>query len=442
MIFFKTRLKPLKGFKNLKFLINNCQIVGTVNNVIQTQNEKTEKTKPPKKSHYSDLKAIFPNDMYVSCSILNIKGDIVAISKKFPKIEFLKQNKLFLRDLRKIDTSCIDVLPSITVRSKTAILVNLLHIKAIIHKNSVSVFDTSISDIATRLGVFIYDLEMKLRTPSETMCYEFRALESVFDSVLNCLKMELKRHKEDSEFMLKELEEKIERKEFEILLTKLKELKSFFQKSLLIRNVLNDLLDNNDDMSGMHLTENNHKINSENIDSLEMMLETYYNLFDEVVQQGGSLINDIEVTEEILNTILDSNRNSLMILELKIAIYTLGITSSTLIPAFYGMNVINHVDKFNLSFFFLVFFSIFQGILLIIFNLHVLFKIQKVSTSLTANVTVSFYQYIKSFFKSKFFNQNKWYYKLIFGRKIVSYVEPTLKEKEILQKMINERITK
>ena len=80
------------------------------------------------------LKPITPNDLYVSCTSFDRIGNITAVSRKYPKMQFLKENHLFPRDLRKIDTSSIDVVPVIMIRPSSAILVNLLHIKAIIKR--------------------------------------------------------------------------------------------------------------------------------------------------------------------------------------------------------------------------------------------------------------------------------------------------------------------
>ena len=75
-----------------------------------------------KKIIYNRLKPITPNDSYVSCTIFDIKGNITAVSRKYPKMKFLKGNDLFPRDLRKIYTSSIDVVPLIMVRSPNCIL--------------------------------------------------------------------------------------------------------------------------------------------------------------------------------------------------------------------------------------------------------------------------------------------------------------------------------
>ena len=365
------------------------------------------------------LKPISPDISTVSCTIIDFTGTVRAVSKKFPRSSFLQQNKLFPRDLRKIDATNVDVAPSIAVRSN-GILINLLHIKALIKRNEVLIFDTASSKSAGRLSLFMYDLENKMRTKvvhggmlgvhgqhygyNTNMInqnYEFKALECILVNVMAVLESELRSHLDKLNNILKELDSQIDRANLKDLLVYSKALTMFYQKSLLIRNTLDELLDNDEDLENMYLTENyeikkltcdddkdsgvssigksknspvsnnnktnNHKnvnhttINDEpnmiqqgsevrDTGEVEMLLESYYKQCDEIVQQAETMINDIKSTEDIVNIILDANRNSLMVFELRVAIFTLGITIATLLPAFYGMNLKNYIENSNIAF--------------------------------------------------------------------------------------------
>lgn len=300
------------------------------------------------------VKPITPNDSYVSCTVFDINGNVTAVSKHFPKMQFLQDHGLYPRDLRKIDTSAIDVIPSIVVRDN-CILVNLLHIKALVRADSVMIFDTSDNSAASKLGLFVYDLESKLSSHSHDWIqqYEHKALESILINVMSCLETELQHHLKSCGLILAELEDQLDRDKLRDLLIKSKALQAFYQKSLLIRNVLDELLDNDDDLLGMYLTdklESTSREESGDFGEVEMLLEAYYKQCDEFVQQSESLLSDIKSTEEIVNIILDANRNSLMLFELKVTIYTLGFTVATLLPAFYGMNLKNFIEESNLGF--------------------------------------------------------------------------------------------
>lgn len=300
------------------------------------------------------VKPITPSDLFVSCTVFDVNGNVTAVSKHFPKMQFLKHHGLYPRDLRKIDTSAIDVIPSIVVRDN-CILVNLLHIKALVRADTVMIFDTSDVNAAGRLGLFVYDLESKLKSHNHGWIqqYEHRALESILINVMSCLETELQHHLKTCGLILAELEDQIDRDKLRDLLVKSKALTAFYQKSLLIKEVLDELLDNDDDLMGMYLTDKldtTKRDESSDFGEVEMLLEAYFKQCDEFVQQSGSLISDIKSTEEIVNIILDANRNSLMLFELKVTIYTLGFAVATLLPAFYGMNLKNFIEDSNVGF--------------------------------------------------------------------------------------------
>lgn len=447
---------------------------------------------------YRKLQPITPNDSYVSCTTFDSKGNVVAVSRRYPKLKFLKENNLFPRDLRKIDTSSIDVVPLIMVRGDNSILINLLHIKAIIKKDRVMIFDTSNQLIAKKLGLFMYDLEMKLKTPvvvngsAGTLCYEFRALESVLISVMSFLDSELKTHLATCGSILDELEDQIDRNKLRELLIKLKLLASFYQKALLIRDVLDEILESDEDLASMYLSEPKHyDKNVENptdYQDLEMLLESYYNHCDEFVQRSGSLINDIKATEEIVNIILDANRNSLMLFELKVTVYTLGFTVATLVPAFYGMNLKNYIEDSELGFASVVLFSIIQGVIVTSYMFKRLQSVQRltmmggasmapmkqksnklqvahlapkwliqepniqkqkqqqkiqqklqIQQSKVESARNSRFRFRNPWFSKRFPNRKRtWYNKWIYGDRNTKFDRPTSTEKDVIWRMIND----
>lgn len=52
-----------------------------------------------------------------------------------------------------------------------------------------------------------------------------------------------------------------------------------------------------------------------------------------------------------VRAILDANRNSLMLLDLRFSIITLAITAGTFVAALYGMNLKNYIEESDLGFF-------------------------------------------------------------------------------------------
>lgn len=279
------------------------------------------------------------------------------------------QYGLLPRDLRKIDSS---LLPHILVRP-SAILINLLHLRVLIKHNRVLVFDAYGTSDSKAQSVFMYDLDLKLRqkeSPANgTLAYEFRALEAVLISVTLGLEKEFEGVSEPLVKVLMELEEDIDRDKLRYLLLYSKKLGSFEQKARLVRDALTELLEADDDLSAMYLTEKaaGNVRGEHDHTEVEMLLESYHKVADEIVQAAENLVSSIRNTEEMyvstsispclskltissVKAILDANRNSLMLLDLRFSILTLAITAGTFVAALYGMNLKNFIEESDLGF--------------------------------------------------------------------------------------------
>jgi magnesium transporter len=296
-------------------------------------------------------------DLKLRCTEFDANGSVTLVSGEFKKSELIAKYGLLPRDLRKIDSS---VLPHILVRS-SAILINLLHLRVLIQSDRVLVFDAYGSTDSYTQSLFMYDLEGKLRQKADArsngngtyLPYEFRALEAVLISVTSGLESEFEGVREPVVRVLRELEEDIDREKLRHLLIHSKKLGTFEQKARLVRDAINDLLDADDDLAAMYLTERRilDKQREENDhQEIEMLLESYHKICDEIVEISGNLIGNIRNTEEVVKAILDANRNSLMLLELKFSIGTLGLAAGTLIAGLYGMNLKNFIEETDVAF--------------------------------------------------------------------------------------------
>lgn len=155
--------------------------------------------------------------------------------------------------------------------------------------------------------MFMYDLQGKLgqkEIPLEAggLPYEFRALEAVLVSVTTALEGEFEGVREPVVRVLKELEEDIDRDKLRHLLIYSKKLGTFEQKARLVRDAIDeDLLEDNESMAGMYLTERAQGQTREDDDhtEVEMLLESYHKVCDEIVQVSGNLVSNIRNTEEM-----------------------------------------------------------------------------------------------------------------------------------------------
>jgi hypothetical protein len=292
-------------------------------------------------------------DLKLRCTEFDSNGSVTLVSGEFKKSELIAKYGLLPRDLRKIDSS---VLPHILVRP-SSILINLLHLRVLIQSDRVLVFDAFGSTDSYTQSLFMYDLEGKLRQKADAkngnyLPYEFRALEAVLISVTQGLESEFEGVREPVVRVLRELEEDIDREKLRYLLIHSKKLATFEQKARLVRDAINDLLEADDDLAAMYLTEHKEgkKRRDDDHQEVEMLLEAYHKVCDEIVEVSGNLISNIRNTEEVIRAILDANRNQLMLLEIKFSIGTLGLAAGTLIAGLYGMNLKNFIEESDVAF--------------------------------------------------------------------------------------------
>ncbi|KAJ1938718.1 magnesium ion transporter, partial [Kickxella alabastrina] len=130
-------------------------------------------------------------DLTLRCTELDIHGNVTVRAGEFQKSELCAQHGLQPRDLRKIDSKFVNQMPAILVR-KHAILVNLLHIRALIEADRIVLFDSIGAPASYSQSLLVYELQERLRNsvgqsnePSQP--FEFRALEAVLISVVNSL---------------------------------------------------------------------------------------------------------------------------------------------------------------------------------------------------------------------------------------------------------------
>nr|POE79416.1 mitochondrial inner membrane magnesium transporter mrs2 [Quercus suber] len=328
------------------------------------------------------------NELKLRCTEFDENGNVTLVNGEFRKSELIAKYSLLPRDLRKIDSS---VLPHILVRP-SAILINLLHLRCLIKHNRVLVFDVYGSTDSYAQSLFMYDLEGKLRQkqPSSAavalqqggqLPYEFRALEAVMISVTSSLESEFEGVREPVVQVLRELEEDIDRFKLRYLLIYSKKLSTFNQKATLVRDAIEDLLEADDDLASMYLTEKKAGQEREEDDheDIELLLESYHKVTDEIVQVSSNLVSAIRNTEEIVRAILDANRNSLMMLELRYSIGTLGISVGMFVAALYGMNLENFIEETNYGFFGISVFSTVIAIVACMYGLRRLRTVQRLS---------------------------------------------------------------
>jgi magnesium transporter len=254
------------------------------------------------------------------------------------------------RDLRKIDSRVPNLVPTILVR-KEAFLVNILHIRALVKADEILLFETDGSSDSRLHSVFLYHLEHNLKSPNSTLPYEFRALDSILLSVLSALEAEVVLLRNLVGGLLAALEDDIDRDKFMRLLHAARRLAAFQNRARLVQRALEEVLEQDEDLQDMHLTAKKlaRSLDPSGFTSegeadfdhaeLEVLLESFEKQVAEVANEAEGIQANVAATQEIVELVLDTNRNALLALDLRVSIGTMGLAVGALMASLFGMNV-------------------------------------------------------------------------------------------------------
>lgn len=74
-------------------------------------------------------------------------------------------------------------------------------------------------------------------------------------------------------------------------------------------------------------------------EQLELLLESFTKQVEEIVSEIDNTVANIQSTQEIAELMLDSGRNALLALDIKISFATLGAGCAAVVAGVFGMNV-------------------------------------------------------------------------------------------------------
>lgn len=89
----------------------------------------------------------------------------------------------------------------------------------------------------------------------------------------------------------------------------------------------------------MYLTDKQTNFVRQDHQDIELLLESYLTQIEEIANTVTRTSYNMRATEDIVNIILDTQRNSLLVFELKLAMGTLGLTGGALVAGVFGMNL-------------------------------------------------------------------------------------------------------
>ena len=314
-------------------------------------------------------------------STLDKNGKVLNRSVSASKSNLCNWHSLLIRDLRKLDCNLKNQLPAVLIRNN-CILVNLYLIKAIIKYDRVILFENtydlqerklqleffeelkgliigSLSPIDTCVG----ESDETAVQQSKKLPFELRVFEFMLQKACSQLQDQLDILGPKIDASLYHLERFIHWEKLEILLACKKSMNEFHRTLQGLKNCIDELLNDDADMEDMYLTKAKlsqkkaaaihsqqvvniapEVIEDGNHDEVELLLESYLLIAEEMDARVSYLLKNIESTEDIVNIGLISQRNNLLLLELKLSIGTFAIATGGLGASFFGMNLTSGLE--------------------------------------------------------------------------------------------------
>ncbi|KAL0943460.1 inner membrane magnesium transporter mrs2 [Colletotrichum truncatum] len=302
------------------------------------------------------------------CTEVDENGVVTVRFISAKKTELTTRYGLVPRDIRKIEAS---TLSHIGIRPST-VLLHLFHLKVLVQRDRALVFDDATSP-ASR-SAFLREIQEGIRQRDTAVAkaaagqredesygqpqptFEFLALEAVLSSVVSELEGELDAVRRPVERVLKSLEDDVDRRALLALLNISGRATRLAAQAELVLTAVEDVLDWDDSLAALYLSakaadkDGRGKTADDDLTVAEALLGSYYVAYNEIVQETQSLVSSIRNTQESASAILDANRNSLMLLDLKFRMGTLGLATGAFFSAFYGMNISNYILEFTWAF--------------------------------------------------------------------------------------------
>ncbi|GLT68960.1 hypothetical protein SLA2020_411500 [Shorea laevis] len=339
-----------------------------------------------------------------------------SLLEEVGKHSIMRRTGLPTRDLRVLDP--VLSYPSSILGRERAIVINLEHIKAIITAKEVLMINSTsplviqfLQDLRHRIsrsgpappqpsmeGDMEYHAdevpwgspslqehtELKdgntmmgepVATGPKVPSFEFRALEACLESACRCLESETQMLQEEAYPALDELTSKISTLNLERVRQIKSQLVAISGRVQKVRDELEHLLDDDNDMAEMYLTEKlvarsmaqssrEGAYNAENevddkrseesksddsseistslklnIEELEMLLEAYFVQIDGILQKLSDMSEYVDDTEDCINIMLDDKQNQLLEMGVMLSTANMILNAGIVVVGLFGMNI-------------------------------------------------------------------------------------------------------
>ncbi|KAH1164510.1 hypothetical protein GLYMA_01G242000v4 [Glycine max] len=304
------------------------------------------------------------------------------------KHAIMRRTGLPARDLRILDP--LLSYPSTLLGRERAIVINLEHIKAIITAHEVLLLNSRDPSVTP----FLQELQARiLRHHHQTLAdanpnpddaikilpFEFVALEACLEAACSVLENEAKTLEQEAHPALDKLTSKISTLNLERVRQIKSRLVAITGRVQKVRDELEHLLDDDDDMAEMYLSEKlaeqddlekaedtssaddvDDHIDSHgtrdsatysavtkqlDVEELEMLLEAYFVQIDGTLNKLSTLREYVDDTEDYINIMLDDKQNHLLQMGVMLTTATLVVSAFVVVAGIFGMNI--HIELFD-----------------------------------------------------------------------------------------------
>lgn len=306
------------------------------------------------------------------------------------KHSIMRRTGLPGRDLRVLDPMLS--YPSTILGRERAIVINLEHIKAIVTATEVLMVNSTnplvvqfVADLRDRVS-FPKDMPQQnaendpnsitgppVAAGPKLLPFEFRALEACLESACRCLESETQTLEQEAYPALDELTSKIST----LNLDRVRQIKSrlvaISGRVQKVHDELEHLLDDDNDMAEMYLTEKlaeqtplkdelydealededeggveeyKSRLSSDiftgvkpNVEELEMLLEAYFAQIDGISQKLYNMSEYVNDTEDFINIMLDEKQNQLLQMGVMLSTANMILNAGIVVVGLFGMNI-------------------------------------------------------------------------------------------------------
>lgn len=290
------------------------------------------------------------NELKLVCTELDRHGHLSLRQGLFSKSTLCSSLGMQARDLRKLDGTLKNQLPSILIRP-SAILVNFEFVRAVIKCDRVTFFNSQDEkDFNSIQSSLVRELSTKLNGKLNTpppLPFEFVVIEVILQTTLQALQDEFDSMAPSIEEHLTILERFVHWDKLKTMLECKKRVALFHERISSLRNSIAEVLESDADMAAMYLTSKSGNSQPRPVyahEEIELLLESYLKIAEEISSRVQLLASNIQSTEDIVNIGLVGQRNELLLLELKLGIGTFSASMGGFGASVLGMNLINGME--------------------------------------------------------------------------------------------------